>query len=189
MIWGKIDKLIFLEKGIDMTARPINKLPDPVLRRKGQKITSFGKDFQSLVDDMIETMRLEPGVGLAAPQINISSQLIVVEYPLDDQVENAEPKIFVVANPVITESSTETEIGIEGCLSVPGLLGDVERASSVVVKGLNRFGQNQKISAKGWLARIFQHEIDHINGILFVDRATRIWKPEPNVPGEPIISE
>lgn len=189
MIWGKIDKLFFFEKDVDMAVRVIKKLPDPILRRKGQKVTYFGKDFQSLVDDMIETMRLEPGVGLAAPQINISSQLIVVEYPVDDQMENAKPKIFVVANPVITESSIETEMGIEGCLSVPGLLGDVERASSVVVKGLNRFGQNQKISAKGWLARIFQHEIDHVNGILFIDRATRVWKPEPGSSGEPVISE
>ena len=189
MIWGKIDRLFFLAKDIPMVVRLVKKLPDPVLRRKGQKIKSFDKDFQSLVDEMIETMRREPGVGLAAPQVNISSQLIVVEYPTDDQMEDAEPKIFVVANPEIAEFSAETEVGIEGCLSVPGLLGDVERASHVVVKGFNRFGQKQKISAKGWLARIFQHEIDHVNGILFIDRATKIWKPEAEPTGEQIIPE
>jgi len=172
-----------------MAVRDVKKNPDPVLRRKGKKIKSFDKEFQTLVDDMIETLRHEPGVGLAAPQVNISSQLIVVEYPLDDQVENAEPKIFVLANPEITEFSPETVVEVEGCLSVPGLLGDVERASQITVKGLNRFGQKQKIVARGWLARIFQHEIDHVNGILFIDRATRIWKPDVESTGEQIVPE
>ena len=172
-----------------MATRTVIKLPDPVLRRKAHKISDFDNGFQSLVDDMIETMRHEPGVGLAAPQVNVSSQLIVVEYPLDDLVENTKPILVVLANPEIVEFSQEIEIGIEGCLSVPDLVGEVERSVHVMIKGLNRYGKKQKIIAKGWLARIFQHEIDHLNGFLFTDRATRIWKPEPEIPEEKITLE
>ena len=131
---------------------------------------------------MVETMRNEPGVGLAAPQVNVSNKLIVVEYPLDDKVEKAKPTLFVLINPEIIEFSQDTEIGIEGCLSVPELVGEVERAAQVEIKALNQCGKKQKIIAKGWLARIFQHEIDHINGILFIDRAIRIWKPVTEQP-------
>jgi peptide deformylase len=172
-----------------MAIREVVKIPESVLRRKAHKVTVFDRDFQVLVEDMIETMRAEPGVGLAAPQVNVSLQLIVVEYPEDDQVEDAKPRLYVVANPEIVDRADETEIGIEGCLSVPDLVGEVERAAKVVVKGLNRFGKKQKITAKGWLARIFQHEIDHVNGIVFVDRASRVWKPEAEAPGDEIIAE
>ena len=172
-----------------MAIREVVKIPENILRRKAHKIATFDRDFQVLVEDMIETMRAEPGVGIAAPQVNVSLQLIVVEYPEDDQVEDAKPRLYVVANPEIVESTDETEIGIEGCLSVPELVGEVERTTKVVVRGLNRFGKKQKIIANGWLARIFQHEIDHVNGILFVDRASRVWKPEAEVPGDEIIAE
>jgi peptide deformylase len=172
-----------------MAVRPVIKMPDPMLRRKAHKVTTFNKDFQILVDEMIETMRQEPGVGLAAPQVNISSQLIVVEYPLDDRLEDAKPELFVVVNPEISKTSDETIIGIEGCLSVPGLVGEVERCNNVVIDGMDRYGKKQKINAADWLARIFQHEIDHLNGILFVDRAKKIWKPEVEDEGEKIILE
>lgn len=154
-------------------------MPNPVLRRKAHKITEFDKDFQTLVDDMIETLRAAPGVGLAAPQVNLSERLIVIEYG-DDEDEEAPKRLFVVANPEITQVSTETETGVEGCLSIPGLVGEVERFSQVTVKGLNRRGKPIKIKAEGWLARIFQHEIDHLEGVMFVDRATRVWKPKEN---------
>jgi peptide deformylase len=172
-----------------MSVRTIIKMPDPMLRRKSHKVTEFNKDLQILIDEMIETMRQEPGVGLAAPQVNISSQVIVVEYPVDDQVEDAVPQLFVVINPEVTKNTEETLLGIEGCLSVPGLVGEVERYSSIIVNGLNRNGQKEKIIATGWLARIFQHEIDHLNGILFVDRAKKIWKPEEENATENIILE
>jgi len=172
-----------------MAARPVITMPDPMLRRKAHKITSFNKEFQILVDEMIETMRMEPGVGLAAPQINISSQLIVVEYPLDDQVEDAKPELFIVVNPEITKTTNETVMGVEGCLSVPDLVGEVERYTSIVISGLDRQGKKQKIHSTGWLARIFQHETDHLNGILFVDRAKKIWKPEVEDSGEKVILE
>ncbi len=166
-----------------MSTRNIITLPDPVLRRKARPVSSFDGNLQTLIDDMIETMRQAPGVGLAAPQVNISERLIVVEYGEEEEGEDGEiiehpKKLFVVVNPEIVKSSQETETGVEGCLSIPGLVGEVERFSSVQVKGLNRRGQPIKVKAEGWLARIFQHEIDHLNGVLFPDRATRLWKPE-----------
>ncbi len=161
-----------------MGIKEIVTVPEAILRRKAHKVTEFDKDFQQLVDDMVATMRVAPGVGLAAPQVGVSAQLIVVEYNIDnDESEDAKKKLFVVANPVIIQSSEETESGVEGCLSIPGLVGEVERSKQVTVKGQNRRGQAIKIKANGWLARIFQHEIDHLQGVLFTDRATKIWKP------------
>lgn len=165
-----------------MPLRKIVTLPDPILRRKAHPVTRFDTDLQSLVDDMVETMRVAPGVGLAAPQVGIPSRVIVVEYPEDEEQEDAPKKLFIVVNPEIKEMSAETELGIEGCLSIPGLNGEVERALAVTVKGQTRHGQVFKIKAKGWLARIFQHEVDHINGVVFTDRATKVWRPEPEEP-------
>lgn len=159
-----------------MNGREVIKLPHPNLRKKAREVRDFGDDLQELVDDMIITMREEDGVGLAAPQINQSLRLIVIEYPEDDSQEESEKKLYIMANPVIVKRSEECELGIEGCLSVPDIVGEVERAVQVEVHGLNRFGKKTKIRAKGWLARVFQHEIDHLDGVLFVDRATRLFK-------------
>jgi peptide deformylase len=172
-----------------MALRKIVTLPEPVLRRKARTITTFDKNLQTLIDDMIETMRQAPGVGLAAPQVNISERLIVVEYA-EEQEEEAEgqpekpKKLFVLINPEIVKSSAETLMGVEGCLSIPNLVGEVERHAVIQVKGLNRHGKPAKVKAEGWLARIFQHEIDHLNGILFPDRATRVWQPQDEVEPE-----
>ena len=168
-----------------MTLRKIVTLPDPVLRKKARPITKFDKALQMLIDDMVDTMCEAPGVGLAAPQVGISDRLIVVEYAEEPEEEGEEqkevkPKLYVMINPEIVKASTETELGVEGCLSIPGLVGEVERFSTLQVKGLNRRGQPMKVKAEGWLARIFQHEIDHINGVVFPDRATRVWKPQPD---------
>ncbi len=163
-----------------MTLREIVALPDPILRRKAKPVTRFDEPLQKLIDDMIETMRQAPGVGLAAPQVGVPERIIVVEYTTDEEKEDAPKKLYVVINPEIKELSPETELGVEGCLSIPGLLGEVERSLEVRVKGLTRHGQPVRIKARGWLARIFQHEIDHINGIVFTDRAIRAWKPEPD---------
>jgi peptide deformylase len=159
-----------------MALLEIITLPNPILRRKAHKVTDFGKEFKTLVDDMIETMRDAPGVGLAAPQVAIPLRLIVVEYG-DDDDEDAPKKLFVVANPEIIEKSEEMAMGIEGCLSVPDLIGEVERHESITVKGLNRHGMPFKIKASGWLARIFQHEIDHVEGVVYTDLTDKIWKP------------
>jgi len=163
-----------------MALLEIALLPDAVLRRKAKKITVLDKDFQILVDNMIETMRTAPGVGLAAPQVSVSSRLVVVEYGEEDEEggEVGPKKLYVVVNPEIVLASEEKETGIEACLSIPGLVGEVERHSQIVIKGLNRFGRPVKITTEGWLARIFQHEIDHLDGIVYPDRATRVWKPK-----------
>ena len=172
-----------------MALRKIITLPEPVLRRKARKIADFGPDLQTLLDDMVETMRAAPGVGLAAPQVNISLRAIVVEYGESDDKETP-PKLYMVVNPEITRFSTDTESGTEGCLSIPGYVGDVKRSLSITVKGQNRHGQPLKIKANGWLARIFQHEVDHLDGILFPDRAERVWKldeedaPEAEMAGD-----
>jgi len=122
-------------------------------------------------------MRAAPGVGLAAPQISQSTRLIVVEYG-DEEDEEAPKKLYVVVNPEIVEASEEMVTGTEACLSVPGLVGDVERFQKVVIKGLNRYGKPAKVKAEGWVARIFQHEIDHLDGVLYTDRATKVWTPK-----------
>jgi len=166
-----------------MALREVIKIPHPTLRRKAHKIHQFDEELRKLVQDMIETMRDEPGVGLAAPQVNISQRLIVVEYSEDDSVQNAKVKVFVYVNPELTKLSEKKVTGIEGCLSVPNLYGEVERALSVSVHGLNQYGKDISTHANGWLARIFQHEIDHLNGVLFVDRADKLYKPE-DVPDE-----
>lgn len=164
-----------------MTLRTIVTIPDPVLRRKARPVTRFDADLQTLVDDMIETMRAAPGVGLAAPQVGVSERVIVVEYPENDEDEDAPKKLFVVVNPEIRQRSQEKEIAVEACLSIPGVQGEVERDLAITVRGQTRRGQPLKIKAKGWLARIFQHEIDHLDGILYTDRALRVWQPSEPV--------
>jgi peptide deformylase len=163
-----------------MTLRKIVTLPEPVLHRKAHIVTKFDKDLQVLSDDMVETMREAHGVGL-------SERLIVVEYfekEEDEEKEDAPKKVWAVLNPEIIKASEEKLLGVEGCLSIPNLVGEVERYAAVQVKGLNRHGKPIKIKADGWLARIFQHEIDHLNGVLFTDRATRVWQPPQDVEPE-----
>ena len=155
----------------------IVQIGDPVLRRKAHKITQIDRDIRLLADDMVETLRDSGGVGLAAPQIGESIRMIVVEYPEDDSVEDSPVKTYKVINPEIIWRSEETVAGNEGCLSIPGYVGTVERNESIKVKGLSVYGRPLKISASGWLARIFQHEIDHLEGICYIDRATEIFKP------------
>jgi peptide deformylase len=170
-----------------MALRKIVTLPEPVLRRKAHSVTKFDRNLQGLIDDMVETMREAPGVGLAAPQIGLSERLIVVEYyerQEDEDKEQAPKKVWAVVNPEIVKASEETLLGVEGCLSIPNLVGEVERHAVVHIRGLNRHGKPMKLKAEGWLARIFQHEIDHLNGVLFTDRATRVWQPPQEVEPE-----
>ncbi len=161
-----------------MAIREIVTLPDPVLRRKARKVTDFGPGLQTLIDDMVDTMRNEPGVGLAAPQVGVTDRVIVIEYG-DEEDEKVPPKLYAVINPEFTRLSKEKVEGTEGCLSIPGYWGDVERHAGVVVKGQNRRGQPIVVKAQGWLARIFQHEMDHLDGVLFVDRASKVWRSTP----------
>ena len=162
-----------------MTIREITHFPEEVLRKKAETVETFDDDLQTLVDDMIETMRVAPGVGLAAPQIGVPKRVIVVEFGSEDD-ETLPKQLYVVVNPEIEKRSEETIEGIEGCLSVPGVVGEVERADIVTVSGRDAKGKKIRIRAQGWLARIFQHEIDHINGVLYTDRAENLWQPEPD---------
>ena len=170
-----------------MAIRTIVTLPEPVLRRKARPVTKFDNHLQTLIDDMIDTMRAAPGVGLAAPQVAVSERVIVVEYAEPEEGEEGEepievePKLYVMVNPEIVKASPETVVGVEGCLSIPMLVGEVERAQEIRIKGFNRRGQPMKLKVDGWLARIFQHEIDHVNGVVFTDHATKVWQPEEPV--------
>ncbi|MGO8947734.1 MAG: peptide deformylase [Ktedonobacterales bacterium] len=145
-----------------MAIRKILTLEKPVLRAKAKRVTRFDPHLQRLVEDMWETLREAPGVGLAAPQIGESIRVLVAEYE-DQQVA------FV--NPEIIKRSEDEVLGTEGCLSIPGYVGDdVPRAAAVTVKGRDPKGKEIRVKAEGWFARILQHEIDHLDGILFIDR-------------------
>jgi peptide deformylase len=163
-----------------MSIRKIITVPDPVLRKKARKVTDFGSDLQNLVDDMVETMRQAPGVGLAAPQIDVSMRVIIVEFG-DEEDETVPSKLYTIVNPEITRASEELVEGTEGCLSIPGFAGDVDRLETITLRGQNRFGKPLRIKADGWLSRIFQHEIDHLDGVLFTDRAKHVFKLEEEV--------
>ncbi len=171
-----------------MTIRTIVTPPNPTLRSRAQKVRTFDLDLQVFIDDMIETLRAAPGVGLAAPQIDVGQRVIIVEY--GEESEDPEqppkpPKLYVVVNPEIIRKSSETDIANEACLSLPGYFGEVERFEGVTVKGLDRKGSPIRVKANGWLARIFQHEIDHLDGILYIDRATQVWRVEEEPSSSP----
>lgn len=153
----------------EMAKREIKLIGDDVLRKEARKVKKFDKTLHKLLDDMTETMREAPGIGLAAPQIGILERVIVVELQEDDE-DPQSGQLFEFVNPeIIFESDVQVE-GEEGCLSIPNIVGDVWRAERIVVKGQDRHGKPQKLEAHDWLARAFQHEIDHINGVLFIDR-------------------
>lgn len=143
-----------------MAIRNIRKIGDPVLRMKAKKVKKITDKTLKLIEDMFETLHDAPGVGLAAPQVGVSQRIIVVHVK-DDQ--------FALINPEIIEASG-SQVGDEGCLSVPGEQDLVDRAEFVKVRGLDPNGEKVVISGEGLLARCLQHEIDHLDGILFVDK-------------------
>lgn len=168
-----------------MSLLDIVTLPNAILRQKVRPVTQFDDELQTLIDNMIETMRSANGVGLAAPQIGENRQLAVIEsLPEYDEEDNEIPDsrdLFVIVNPDVVWTSRDSEDGIEGCLSIPGYLGEVERAESIRVRAQDRTGKKVKLKLSGWTARIFQHEIDHLNGVLFIDKLTapeNIWTEE-----------
>jgi peptide deformylase len=147
-----------------MAKLEVRILGDTILRDRAAEVTAVTPELQLLIDDMFETMYAEEGVGLAAPQVGVSQRIIVID-PHEEGVEG-----FALINPVILESSKDLDRGEEGCLSIPGVKDVVERPFAVVAEGQNPDGTVRKIEAKGLLARILQHEVDHLNGILFIDR-------------------
>lgn len=150
-----------------MAMRKIITTENPILRQKAKKVRRFEPSLQKLIDDMFETMHAANGVGLAAPQIALSIRLFVAEY--EDPEKNTRYKVAIF-NPEIIKAEGE-ELGSEGCLSIPGYIGEnIRRAAKIVVKGQDMRGKPIRVSAEGWWARILQHEIDHLDGILFLDR-------------------
>jgi peptide deformylase len=162
-----------------MPAREVITVPHPSLRKKAAPVTDFGVETQQLIDDMITTLHEKSGAGLAAPQVNVSQQVILVEYGSEED-DSIPPTLYVVVNPRITRFSQEIVSGAEGCLSIPRLMGEVERSQEIVVEGQDRHGESLKMKLNGWVARIFQHEIDHLNGILYTDRTTNVWETDEN---------
>jgi peptide deformylase len=164
-------------------------LPDnPILRQKARRVKEFDKNLHRLIDDMVDTMLDAPGVGLAAPQIAVSQRIIVVRLP-DDEESREEygdqaGVLYDVVNPEIIKSSREVVEGVEACLSIPGYLGRVDRHESVLVRGQDRYGKEIRIKARDWLARVFQHEIDHLDGILYIDKAIEVWRAGDMPPSE-----
>jgi len=149
-----------------MARLEVRILGDPVLRQKADQVTAITDEQRQLIRDMFDTMYAEEGVGLAAPQVGVSQRIIVVD-PHEDGIEP-----FALINPEILEASKETEKGEEGCLSIPGLRDLVERSKSVRVRGLSPEGEQREFAAEDLVARILQHEIDHVDGVLFIDRVS-----------------
>lgn len=192
-----------------MALRNIITPADDRLRRAALKVTSFDKTFQQLVDDMLLTMHAAPGVGLAAPQVGESLRLFVAhlehepaandddvgDAAADATAEHAVPapapaqpaapgvgRVLVLVNPEITRFSEELEVGTEGCLSLPGFAGDVERPRTITIKYRDRHNQPHKLHTHGWMARVLQHEYDHLEGVLFIDRALDVWRIDTKDP-------
>lgn len=158
-----------------MAVRRILQADEMIVQKKAKKVRDFGPPLKALVDDIVETMRAAPGIGLAAPQISVPLRVIVVELPLVEEEDPQRGKLFVICNPEVVKSWGEEE-GDEGCLSLPGYVGEVKRASKVTVKGQDLKGKKIRVKAQGLLARALQHEIDHLNGMLFTARLESIDK-------------
>ncbi len=153
--------------------------PDPLLHKVAKKVSGLELKLpmtQQLIDDMFETMYSAPGIGLAAPQVGVGKRIIVVHVG-----EDGGP--YALVNPVLSDFEGEIE-GTEGCLSIPGQIGEVKRAEKCVVTGLDRHGKRLRIEAEGWLARCFQHEVDHLDGVLITAKATNIREAVPVEAGE-----
>jgi len=164
-----------------MGLREIITVGDPRLRERARPVQAITPEVRQLTKDMVETMYGANGVGLAAPQIGELTRIIVIELPEDEDVWGS-GKLFMVINPEIVRESREVETGIEGCLSVPGYVGEVERATEVLVRGIDINGKRFRLRPRDYLARVFQHEIDHLNGVLYIDRLTapeKIWEVKP----------
>jgi peptide deformylase len=153
-----------------MALRPIICLPDPRLRLVSEPVAKVDDEARALMDDMLETMYAAPGIGLAAIQIAVPRRIVVIDTAKKDE----EPRPMFFVNPEVVWTSEETNVHEEGCLSIPEYYGEVERPARVRVRYLDRDGKPAQIEADGILATCLQHEIDHINGVLFIDHLSRL---------------
>jgi peptide deformylase len=157
-----------------MAIREIRKFPDPVLRRKTDRVAKMNGTIERLIDDMVETMHAAPGVGLAANQVGVSLQVAVIDLSAREEKEKRHP-LLVIINPEIL-SMEGSVVEEEGCLSIPEYAEKVKRAAKVKVRAQDRTGNVFELEAEGLLAKALQHEIDHLNGLLFVDRLSPLKK-------------
>ncbi|MCZ8177481.1 MAG: peptide deformylase [Rhizobium sp.] len=153
-----------------MTIKPLIILPDPLLRQVSAPIERVDSELEQFIDDMLETMYDAPGIGLAAIQVGVPRRLLVI----DLAKEGEEPAPLVFINPEILKSSDERSVYEEGCLSIPDYYAEVERPAAITVKSIGRDGKEQLTEADGLLATCLQHEIDHLNGVLFIDHISRL---------------
>ncbi len=158
-----------------MAILPIRMAPDPILRQKSKRVRSIDGSIHKLIDNMLETMHAALGVGLAAPQVGVPLRVIVINIPEQEDI--------VLINPQIARRKGERLIN-EGCLSLPGYIGQVKRAVSVTVKGRDQNGKEIRIKADELLAQVLEHEINHINGILYIDQLVGMDKPRKIEPAE-----
>ncbi len=153
-----------------MTIKPLIILPDPLLRQVSAPIERVDAELEQFIDDMLETMYEAPGIGLAAIQVGVPRRLLVIDLSKED--EGRKPLVFI--NPEILKGSDERSVYEEGCLSIPDYYAEVERPASITVKSIGRDGKEQLTEADGLLATCLQHEIDHLNGVLFIDHISRL---------------
>ena len=165
-----------------MVIRKIHQLPDSVLRQKAKRISAIDSSIQRLIDDMVETMRQANGVGLAAPQVGVSLRIVVVHPPGEE--------LITLINPKMVKRAGERGV-IEGCLSIPGYTGEIKRSVSVTVKGQNRQGKAIRLTATDLMAQALEHELDHLNGILYIDHLEnqdKFHKTDPEIEQERLLS-
>ena len=158
-----------------MVIRTMRHLPDPVLRQKAKRVAAIDSSIQRLIDDMEETIQQANGVGLAAPQVGVSLRVVVLQIPGEEPI--------VIINPKMVKRAGEREV-TEGCLSVPGYAGEIKRSISVTVKGQDRQGKAIRLKGTGLMAQALEHELDHLNGILYIDHLEsqdKLHKIEPEV--------
>lgn len=153
-----------------MTIKPLIILPDPILRQVSSPIETIDSEVKKLADDMLETMYDAPGIGLAAIQIGVARRMLVLDVSKDG--EDKQPLVFI--NPEIVASTDARSVYEEGCLSIPDYYAEVERPAGITVKHLDRDGKEQLTEADGLLATCLQHEIDHLNGVLFIDHISKL---------------
>ncbi len=156
-----------------MTIRQLRALPDPALRQKAKRVSTIDGSIRQLIDDMVETMQQVQGVGLAAPQVGVYLRVVVLQMPGEE--------VITIINPQVVKRSGEREVS-EACLSVPGYTGEIKRSVSVTVKGRDRQGRAIRLKATDLMAQALEHELDHLNGVLYIDHLEspdKLHKAEP----------
>ena len=185
---------------IDLAHLPHSELLAASRLYRSAPVAAAGPDFVNAVAelrtslsapallDALQTLEHAAGVGLAAPQVGVSERVVVIRLPDDEEEYGPDAGVlYELVNPEIIKASRETVMGIEGCLSIPNYYGEVERSVELVVRAQDRYGNEFRVKPRDWLARVFQHEIDHLDGILYIDRTDKVWKvgEEPDAVEEP----